>query len=170
MRRPPSQAFRWLSRIVLGVFAERHGRAAMTSANHDRLNEWHDALVAIGLIGLGASLMVGAMLRLEDSLVPQVGDIIVFGPAKKISAGVQEPITVTPTGAPNATACVLDLRIMLESGGSIVIKATQPKPNRRYRVDWAGARTSDGRTNCGATAEFLLGQPEIVALKLAGGR
>jgi hypothetical protein len=37
-------------------------------------------------------------------------------------------------------------------------------------VDWAGARTSDGRTNCGATAEFLLGQPEIVALKLAGGR
>jgi hypothetical protein len=140
----------------------------MTPANHDRLNEWHDALVAIGLIGLGASLMIGAMLRLEESLAPQVGDIIAFGPAKKIGVGVQEPITVTPTGSPGAAACVLDLRIMLDLGGSIVIKATQPKPNRSYRVDWAGARTSDGQANCGAAAEFLLGQAELVALKLAG--
>jgi hypothetical protein len=141
----------------------------MTPANDDRLNELYDALVVIGLIALGATLMIGAMLRLEDNLAPHVGDIIAFGPARQIAPGVQEPITVTPVGRPAAAACVLDLRIMLASGGSMVIKATQPKPNRSYRVDWAGPRTGDGRADCGAKAEFLLSQAEIVALRLGAG-
>jgi hypothetical protein len=63
--------------------------------------------------------------------------------------------------------CVLDPRIMLASGGSIVIKAVQPKPNRSYRVDWAGSRTSDGGADCGPNGEFLLSQVDIVELKLA---
>jgi hypothetical protein len=104
-----------------------------------------------------------------DDLGPRIGDIIRFNPATKISPDEHEPITVTPDGVRTAVPCVLDPRTMLASGGSLVIEAVQPTPDPHYRVDWAGEHTSDGRTDCGADAEFLLSQPDLVALLLAAG-
>jgi hypothetical protein len=142
----------------------------MTPTNDDKSNDLYDALVGMGLVGLILVVTIVSTLRLVDCLGPRIGDIITFNPAKKISPDGQASITVTPAGDLTAVPCVLDPRTMLASGGSLVIEATHPKPNPSYRVDWAGVHTSDGRTDCGAKAEFLLSQPDIVALMLAAGR
>jgi hypothetical protein len=141
----------------------------MTPTNDDKSNELYAALAGAGLVGLFLVLTIVSALRLVDDLGPRIGDIITFNPAKQISPDLQERITVTPGGGLTAVPCVLDPRTMLASGGSLVIEAVQPKPDRRYRVDWAGAHTSDDRTDCGAAAEFLLSQPDLVALLLAAG-
>jgi hypothetical protein len=144
-------------------------RAAMT--NDDKSNDLYVGLAGMGLVCLVLLVIIVNTLRLVDNLGPQIGDIITFSPAKKISPDAQEAVAVTMTLAGSLTAvpCVLDPRTMLASGGSLVIEAVRPKPNPSYRVHWAGARTSDGRTDCGAQAEFLLNQSDIVALHLAAG-
>jgi hypothetical protein len=139
--------------------------------NDDKSNDLYVALAGMGLVCVVLVVTIVNTLRLVDKLGPRIGDIITFSPAKTISPDAQEEVTVTtnPAGGLAAIRCVLDPRTMLASGGSLVIEAVWPKPNPSYRVHWAGTRTSDGRTDCGAQAEFLLSQPDIVALHLAAG-
>jgi hypothetical protein len=142
----------------------------MTPTNDDKSNELYAALPGMGVIGLILVLTIVTTLRLVDHLGPRIGDIITFNPARQISPDLQERITVRPGDDLTAVPCILDPRTMMASGGSLVIKAVQLKPDPKYRVDWAGMRTSDGLTDCGVEAEFLLSQPDLVALLLAAGK
>jgi hypothetical protein len=144
-------------------------RAAMKPTEDDKSNELYIALAGVGFVALILVLTIVSALRLADDLGPHIGDIIKFNPVKKISTDLQELITVTPDGHRTGAPCVLDPRTMRASGGSLVIEAVQPKPDARYRVDWAGVHTSDGQADCGAEAEFLLSQSDIVALLLVAG-
>lgn len=141
----------------------------MTPTNDGKLHDLYNALAGLGLIGLVATVIIASTLRLVDDLGPQIGDIIKFDSAKKGLPDMQKPIAVVRVGGLTAVSCVLDPHIMLTSGGSLVIKAMQTKPDFIFGVDWVGTHTSDGQTDCGAAAEFRLSRPEVVALKLAAG-
>ena len=141
-----------------------------TPTNDDKLYDLFQALTGMGLVGLIVAAIIVSSLRLADGLGPRIGDIIKFDPSKKISPDLQEPITTASIGGVTTVSCVLDPRIMLASGGSLVINAKQSKPNGTFRVDWAGTRTSDSQRDCGANAELLLSKSDIVTLMLAAGR
>jgi hypothetical protein len=139
----------------------------MTPRHDDKSNDLYVALGSMGLIGLVATVTILTMMHLADVLGPRIGDMISFNPARKVSPDVDTRITVTPAGGPSTIHCILDVRTMLAYGGSLVIEATQPNPSRSFRVHWAGARTSDGRTDCGTSADFTLSPSDLVTLTVA---
>jgi hypothetical protein len=59
--------------------------------------------------------------------------------------------------------------VMQRSGGSLMIEAMQLKPDRRFKVHWAGKRTSDGQQDCGGSADLLLNHYQITTLVFAAG-
>ena len=58
---------------------------------------------------------------------------------------------------------------MHANGGSVVIEAREPRASFGYRVHWAGARSSDDGTDCGASADLLMNQEDIEVLAMAAG-
>lgn len=140
-----------------------------TSRNDDYLDLW-PAMAGIGLVGIFAVLMIIGLMHLADALGPRVGDVIRFDPARTISSDMTTRLTVTRTGDPAMGPCVLDVRTMMASGGSLMIEAAQPKPDAHYLVHWAGAGTTrEPATDCGTSAAFVLTPGDLVALHLAAG-
>jgi hypothetical protein len=137
----------------------------MVPTNGDKSNELHALLAGMGLVCLVIMMLIVGVMHLADEMGPRIGDIISFDPARTRSIDTATKITVFPAGA--SASCVLDLQVMWTFGGSLVIAATQLGPNPSFRAHWAGTRTSDGATNCGASADLQLNQADIVALKLA---
>jgi hypothetical protein len=78
-------------------------------------------------------------------------------------------ITVDRVDATPRRTCILDVRMMQRSGGSLIIEAVQFKPDRRFRLHWAGGRTSDGQEDCGASVDLSLSSIQIGALVFAAG-
>lgn len=141
----------------------------MRSRSRDKSGE----LRAIVQWFVAAALMIVVVLtdalRMADELRPHVGDIIAFVPGRPAASAMQSPIAVVPIGTPPESPCVLEPRVMRALGGSLVIEAARPGDGPGYRVHWAGVRTSDSRSDCGATADLLLTPEEIAALSVAAG-
>src|SRR6185312_10349716 len=95
------------------------------------------------------------------------GDIVAFDPLRRVSIDSTAQLVANAAQAPSA-GCVLDVRAMYAGGGSVVVEAKQPGDRPRFRVHWAGQRTSDSR-DCGDSAELLLDQDDIEALAMAAG-
>ena len=104
-----------------------------------------------------------------DELAPHVGDIISFGPGGMASRDTQAQIAVMRGNDLHAVPCILDVRIMMASGGSLVIEAAEPNPDRSFRVHWAGPRTSADGTDCGRAADMQLSRTDIGVLDFAVG-
>ena len=152
-----------------GTLTETPGLAAMPPANDDKSNELHATLAGLGLVGTIVMVMIVSALQLVDALGPRIGDIIRFDPARAISPDGQTSFKVTPLSGSAGGPCRLNPSIMAASGGSLMIEATSPEPDRAYRVRWAGRRTSNGPADCGPAGVFLLSQPQLITLKLASG-
>ena len=148
-----------------GTFTETPGLVAMR-ANDDQSNDLRATLAGLGLVGIILMVTIVSALQLMDALGPRIGDIIRFDPARATSPVGQTSIRVTPLAG---RSCKLDPSIMAASGGSLMIEATSPEPDRAYRVGWAGRRTSDGPADCGPAEVFLLSQADLIRLKLASG-
>lgn len=142
----------------------------MTPRHDDNADDLYVAVAGMGLVGVIATVTIVCMLHLVDALGPRIGDMISFDPTSKIGLETDTRIAVTPAGNRPGVSCVLDVRVMLASGGSVVIEAAQPKPDRGFRVHWAGARTSNGPTDCGPSAELVLSHADMVTLRLAVAR
>ena len=141
----------------------------MTPRHDDESEDLYTALAGMELVGLIMTITIVGMLHLVDALGPRIGDILSFDQAIKIASDAETRIAVIPVGDPGAVRCILDVRSMLASGGSLAIEATWPKPHPSYLVHWAGGRTSAGLTDCGTSAEFWLSPADLVRLKLAAG-
>lgn len=140
-----------------------------TSRDDDYLDLWA-AMAGIGLVGIIAVLMIVGMTHLADVFGPRIGDVVRFDPARTLPSDMTTRLTVTRTGDPTMGPCVLDVRTMMASGGSLVIEAAQPKPDPHYLVHWAGGGTTrDPATDCGTSAAFVLTPGDLVALHLAAG-
>jgi hypothetical protein len=85
-----------------------------------------------------------------------------------MDSSMSTSIIVTPEDTAGRKTCVLDMRVMQRSG-SLVIEATQSKPDRLFKVHWAGMRTSHGQNDCGSSADLLLDRVQVAALIFAAG-
>jgi hypothetical protein len=139
----------------------------MLPTNNDESNDLYAVLGGVGLVGLVIAVLIAGGMRLAHEMGPRIGDIVCFDPTGPRSVETSAQITVLSADAVHS--CVLDVGVIRASGGSLVIQSTQPEPNPSFGADWAGPLTSDGKTNCGASANLWLNQADIVALKLAAG-
>ena len=124
------------------------------------------------LLSLVAVILAGAigtvsLVQNVGDLGPRVGDIVAFDPLRTASVDSTAQLPAVAAEA-SLAGCVLDVRAMHAGGGSVVIEAKQPGERPRFRVHWAGQRTSASR-DCGNSAELLLNQDDIEALAMAAG-
>ncbi len=111
---------------------------------------------------LASSVAVVSAARTLD-LAPGVGDILVF----KQGARMPSDWDFTATNT-DAVACTLKPEVMTSRGGSLVVEQRLDDISS-YRVHWAGGPTSDGVTNCGSSADLVIGRAELQLLANAVG-
>ena len=136
--------------------------------NRRKSGEPYAVVTILATVIIAGTLLAAGFRRLANDWEPQTGDIISF-PATKIPSISNASITVNPAGASGNRSCVLDVHIMQKSGGSLVVEATRFEPDRGFQVHWAGARTSEGREDCGDSVDLLLSGAQIGTLIFAAG-
>lgn len=119
--------------------------------------------VLVVLVGLGGALKLA---RSAADLGPSVGDILVFGSVHRIVYGASKTLEVSRVGQPG---CVVNLGVIRQFGGSMIIDARTPRPNRLYQAHWAGQRSSMGPNDCGRSAELELTATQLEILALTAG-
>ena len=124
-------------------------------------------LLSLAAIVLAGTVGTVSLMQNVGDLGPKVGDIVAFDPLRRAAVDSTTPLVAVAAEEPLA-GCLLDVRAMHAGGGSVVIEAKQPGDQPRFRVHWAGKRTSDSR-DCGGSAELLLDQDAIEVLALAAG-
>ncbi|HVY16365.1 MAG TPA: hypothetical protein VHB27_14160 [Rhodopila sp.] len=112
--------------------------------------------VAVATLASGMS----ALSAWRAASAPQIGDMISFRPGVSGSPGLRLDVARRQGGT-----CVLDLGMLSGSGGSFIVEG--PAPDGRYLVHWAGPRTSQGASNCGASAEIVLDARQVELLGIA---
>jgi hypothetical protein len=136
------------------------------SRSDDRRGKW----LMLAAVGLGLTVVVADAEQLESAVRLKTGDAIVFTPVTQPMTRLQSPITVSRIAAPAAIRCVIDPQVLEQRGGSLMIEATQFKPQLAYRTHWAGTRTSDSGQDCGASADLLLSPAQVTALSMEANR
>ncbi len=114
------------------------------------------------LLVLSAASAIAAMVHLR----PHIGDIIAF------TASVGEPVEASTrliVHRPDQFGCVLDLGLLRNGGGSLVVESQTAEAIGSFRVHWAGQRTSSDNGNCGAEADLILDGRELDILALNAG-
>ena len=123
-------------------------------------------LVAIALAGMAGTI---GLINQVNELGPTVGDIVAFDPLDQMARDMTMRIDAIRADSRAGATCVLDVRAMHASGGSLIVEAREPGPGFGYRVHWAGARSSDGPQDCGSSAELLVKRMDVESLALAAG-
>lgn len=95
-----------------------------------------------------------------------VGDIVSFTAIAAQPVGDDTRLIVTRL---NQIGCVLDLRILRKSGGSLVVESQINEVPGNFRVHWAGQRTSADAGNCGDSADLVVEGRELDILARAAG-
>ncbi|MEJ0015409.1 MAG: hypothetical protein WDN25_02400 [Acetobacteraceae bacterium] len=140
-----------------------------------RLNDSNSAnagRVLLGLVAIALAGMVGTLGlvgRVGDP-GPRVGEIIAFDPLEPMARDIRIRLAVTAADDQPGVACVLDVRAMHADGGSVIVEGREPQGRlMRYRVHWAGTRSSDDSADCGASADLLLSLQDVERLAMAAG-
>jgi hypothetical protein len=125
------------------------------------------------LLSAGAMMLtgvIGSVMLVEGmaDVGPRVGDIISYPAGRELPDDVPGRIKVFRVERRVGT-CVLDLRVLLRDGGSLVIEALERGAIPRYRLHWAGIRSSGDDTDCGPDADLLVGRIGVEALIIAAG-
>jgi hypothetical protein len=137
--------------------------------NDRKSGELYPAFIAIVVVITAGILLTVVLLQLADRLGPQTGDIIAF-PATRVPSVSTASFTASRLIADGDMPCILDVQTMQRSGGSLVVESTRFEPKRIFQVHWAGAQTSNGRDDCGGSADLLLNTGQVsVLISAAGG-
>jgi hypothetical protein len=121
------------------------------------------------IAGLGSALLaltaVHAIAAMT-TMTPHVGDIVSFIPSanQRIEDGVR-----LIAHRPDQFGCVLDLGILRQTGGSLIVESEVDKAIGSFRVHWAGERTTADTGNCGSSADLILDRLELDILALGAG-
>lgn len=140
----------------------------MTPTNDRKSGELYTAFLVMVVVITAGILLITGLLRLVGRLGPQTGDIIAF-PAARVPSVSTASFAASRAIAPDSMSCILDVRTMQTSGGSLVVESTRFEPSLIFQVHWAGARTSNDRDDCGGSADLLLNSNQISALVFAAG-
>jgi hypothetical protein len=111
------------------------------------------------------AIVIGLCVRLAEQLEPTVGDIADFPPQHTN----QDAPSVDVTAQASGRTCVLASEVIARAGGSLVVVARQPSTGGSYLVHWAGAHTSNGASDCGASADLLVSKRDLLSLAGAAG-
>jgi hypothetical protein len=122
------------------------------------------ALVAVAC-GLATTIGVRAIVAIAQA-TPHVGDIVAFVPLSEEPEGETAHLLVHRS---DRSDCVLDLKIIRHSGGSLVVENEIPGQSTAFHVHWAGDRTSEGRGNCGSDADLIVNHHDLDILALSAG-
>jgi hypothetical protein len=97
---------------------------------------------------------------------PHIGDIISFtaSSGQPVDGGVL--LTVQ---RPDQFFCELDMNMLRNSGGSVVVENEIDRAPGSFSVHWAGARTAAGTGNCGTQAALILDTHQLDLLAVAAG-
>ncbi len=127
--------------------------------------------VLLGIAAIALAGMVGtiSLIHQVGELGPKVGDIISFEPNASSSRDMQTRVTAMPADDKRGAACVLDVRTMHATGGSLIIEAHEPSTSFAYRVHWAGPHSSSDSTDCGSAADLLVNLEDLEAMAMAAG-
>jgi hypothetical protein len=127
--------------------------------------------VLLGIAAIALAGMVGTigLIHQVGELGPKVGDIVAFDPLDSISRDMHARLTAMSAGGQPGVACVLDVRAMHASGGSMIIEAREPRTSFGYRVHWAGAPSSNDGADCGSSADLLVNLEDVEVLAMAAG-
>ena len=139
-----------------------------------RANDSKSSGIGTVLLGITAIMLAGmagtvGLINQVSELGPKVGDIISFDPLDRIASDVRAHLPAIPADDRPGVACVLDVRAMHASGGSLMIEAREPRTSFAYRVHWAGPRSSNGGTDCGSSADLLVSIEDVELLAMAAG-
>ncbi|HUB12149.1 MAG TPA: hypothetical protein VMB34_09335 [Acetobacteraceae bacterium] len=134
---------------------------------HRKSEQLYPTLFGTVAAALSIIVIITASLRLADALRPQTGDMISFVASPSGVVTAQASLTVERAGQSPVAFCMLQPGVMRQSGGSLVVEAVVNAATRRYRVHWAGGRTSDTGADCGRTADLLLTPGDIGVLLFA---
>lgn len=139
-----------------------------SSKQESALAIWGPALVAAGIMVTG---FLGTLAVLQlDAFRPHVGDMVVFRPRTADSDMWQMRVPATEVaGRPGDATCMLNPRVMSIAGGSLVVEARRETSPPLYRLHWAGTRTDDGPSDCGAAADLTLTRTDLQKLANAAG-
>jgi hypothetical protein len=138
-------------------------------ANESKSSGAGTVLLGIAAIALAGMVGTVGLIHQVDQLGPKVGDIVTFDPLRSMSRDMRAQLPAIPAEGGPGVACMLDVRTMHTGGGSLIIEAREPRPSFNYRVHWAGERSSDGGTDCGATADLLVSLEDVEVLAMAAG-
>lgn len=119
--------------------------------------------IAMALVCM--AIVVGMCLQLAEQLKPTVGDIADFS-SRLMTDGLP---SVSVTAKQAGRTCVLASDVMARDGGSFVVVARPPAANGAYLIHWAGAHTSGGAADCGASADLLVSESDLLGLAEAAG-
>ena len=131
----------------------------------DRERRQTPQILLLAIVTLLAALSgVASLARQAAELGPDVGDIVTFKPERASALDGGARLTV---GRLRQTNCVLDVDLMKHSGGSLVIEQRGAVSDRFYHAHWAGPRTSEDASDCGAEADLVLTWADMTALAAA---
>lgn len=134
----------------------------MPAPNHDVLRTMRAGSVVVAFaIASGSAMAVAARLA-EPPL--HVGDIVRF---RHLQDDASVPGRRLMVNRANQFGCVLDLGVMRGTGGSLVVEGLDPEGDRRYRLHWAGPRTSNDGADCGSDAELMVNARDLRTIALA---
>jgi hypothetical protein len=136
------------------------------SANNPKTRQTPLTLLLATATMMAAISGVAGLAREAAELGPRVGDVIVFSPSHPSPFDSIARVAANRTGR---AGCVLDLALIQQFGGSLVVEQRGTGPNRFYRAHWAGPLTSEPATDCGGDADLTLSAEDMTAIATAAG-
>jgi hypothetical protein len=124
------------------------------------------ALLACLLAALLASSVAVVSAARAIDIAPKIGDILVFRVGAQVPTEWEFPAVTMSDQLP--VSCNLRPDIMVAAGGSLVVEERFAN-KRMYRVHWAGQHSSNGESDCGATADLLVSRNDLQLLINAVG-
>jgi len=132
-------------------------------------NDMMVRLLLPAIAGLGGALLaltavnaIAAMTHMK----PHVGDIVSF--ARSTAQSVEDGVRLI-VQRPGQVGCILDVGVLRQSGGSLIVESQITEIAGSFRVHWAGQRTSTDTGNCGNNADLILDKRELDILALGAG-
>ncbi len=112
---------------------------------------------------IAASIALSPILGLAHAR-PHIGDIIGFAPSADLPIDQDIHLLVQ---RPDQYGCVIDLAIIRQAVGSLVVETESGGGEKHFHLHWAGARTSADTGNCGSDADLIVDQQDLDILVLA---
>jgi hypothetical protein len=99
-------------------------------------------------------------------LTTYIGDIVSFVPAA--NPPVEDGVRLI-VHRRDQFGCILDLDILRQSVGSLIVESQASEAVGRFQVHWAGERTAADTGNCGKSADLILDGQQLDILATGAG-